>query len=69
MNKKILSLAVTAILMSHAHAQEDESGGGIAIEYQAAATEKEEKNAVEKIEVVGMRSPFGATKTNTPLVT
>ena len=68
MNKKLLSLAVTAILMSHAQAQEDESGGGIAIEHQAAATEKAEKNAVEKIEVVGMRSPFGATKTNTPIV-
>lgn len=68
MNKKILSLAVTAILMSHAQAQEDESGSGIAIEHEAAATEKAEKNAVEKIEVVGMRSPFGATKTNTPIV-
>jgi len=68
MNKKLLSLAVTAILMSHAQAQEDESGSGIAIEHEAAATEKAEKNAVEKIEVVGMRSPFGATKTNTPIV-
>lgn len=68
MNKKLLSLAVTAILMSHAQAQEDESGSGIAIEHEAAATEKTEKNAVEKIEVVGMRSPFGATKTNTPIV-
>jgi len=68
MNKKLLSLAVTAILMSHAQAQEDESGSGIAIEHQTAATEKTEKNAVEKIEVVGMRSPFGATKTNTPIV-
>ncbi|WP_370245124.1 TonB-dependent siderophore receptor [Alteromonas abrolhosensis] len=68
MNKKLLSLAVTAILMSHAQAQEDESGSGIAIEHQAAATEKAEKSAVEKIEVVGMRSPFGATKTNTPIV-
>ncbi|WP_076011550.1 TonB-dependent siderophore receptor [Alteromonas abrolhosensis] len=68
MNKKLLSLAVTAILMSHAQAQEDESGNGIAIEHPAAATEKAEKNAVEKIEVVGMRSPFGATKTNTPIV-
>ena len=64
MNKKLLSLAVTAILMSHAQAQEDESGR----EHEAAATEKAEKNAVEKIEVVGMRSPFGATKTNTPIV-
>ncbi len=54
--------------MSHAQAQEDESGSGIAIEHEAAATEKAEKNAVEKIEVVGMRSPFGATKTNTPIV-
>ncbi len=68
MNKKLLSLAVTAILMSHAQAQEDESGSGIAIEHQATVTEKAEKNAVEKIEVVGMRSPFGATKTNTPIV-
>ena len=54
--------------MSHAQAQEDESGSGIAIEHQATVTEKAEKNAVEKIEVVGMRSPFGATKTNTPIV-
>ena len=68
MNKKLLSLAVAAILVSHAHAQEDESGAGSAIDNREATAEKAEANAVEKIEVVGMRSPFGATKTNTPIV-
>ena len=68
MNKKLLSLAVAAILVSHAHAQEDESGAGLAIDKREATGEKAEANAVEKIEVVGMRSPFGATKTNTPIV-
>ncbi len=68
MNKKLLSLAVAAILVSHAHAQEDKSGAGLAIDKREATAEKAEANAVEKIEVVGMRSPFGATKTNTPIV-
>ena len=68
MNKKLLSLAVAAILVSHAHAQEDKSGAGLAIDKREATGEKAEANAVEKIEVVGMRSPFGATKTNTPIV-
>ncbi|MEC9126664.1 MAG: TonB-dependent siderophore receptor, partial [Pseudomonadota bacterium] len=68
MNKKLLSLAVAAILVSHAHAQEDESGAGSAIDKREATAEIAEANAVEKIEVVGMRSPFGATKTNTPIV-
>ena len=68
MNKKLLSLAVAAILVSHAHAQEDESGAGLALDKRDAIAEKAETNAVEKIEVVGMRSPFGATKTNTPIV-
>ncbi|PXW77324.1 iron complex outermembrane receptor protein [Alteromonas sp. I10] len=68
MNKKLLSLSVAAILVSHAHAQEDESGTGLAIDKREATAEKAEANAVEKIEVVGMRSPFGATKTNTPIV-
>ena len=63
MNKKLLSLAVAAILVSHAHAQEDESGAGLALDKRDAIAEKAETNAVEKIEVVGMRSPFGATKT------
>ena len=68
MNKKLLSLAVAAILVSHAHAQEDKIGAGLAIDKREATAEKAEANAVEKIEVVGMRSPFGATKTNTPIV-
>lgn len=37
--------------------------------YSVAQTESEaEQQAIEKVEIVGKRSPFGATKTNTPIV-
>ena len=37
--------------------------------YSVAQTDQEtEEQAIEKVEIVGKRSPFGATKTNTPIV-
>ncbi|WP_218312502.1 TonB-dependent siderophore receptor [Alteromonas antoniana] len=53
MNKTALSLAITMALPALAFSQESVN---------------EEEASIEKVEVVGKRSPFGATKTNTPIV-
>ena len=51
-----LSIAVSTSLFFHVCAQAD-----------VESTDKEVKD-IEKVEIVGTRSPFGATKTNTPIV-
>ncbi|GGD51330.1 TonB-dependent siderophore receptor [Lacimicrobium alkaliphilum] len=53
MKKTLLSMAIVCALPAAAMAQE-------------ATPDKQE--VIEKVEVVGKRSPFGATKTNTPIV-
>ncbi|WP_394220556.1 TonB-dependent siderophore receptor [Alteromonas gracilis] len=58
MDRTLLSFAIASVFVSHVNAQEIES------EIEKAA----EAKSVEKIEVRGVRSPFGATKTNTPIV-
>ncbi|CAB9493757.1 TonB-dependent siderophore receptor [Alteromonas macleodii] len=68
MNKKLLSLAVTAVLVSYANAQEGDINAAQALQESGNEASTTEQIAVEKIEVLGTRSPFGATKSNTPIV-
>jgi len=58
MNRTLLSFAIASVLVSNVNAQEIKNN----------AENAAEAKAVEKIEVRGVRSPFGATKTNTPIV-
>lgn len=58
MNRTLLSFAIASVLVSNVNAQEITNN----------AENAAEAKAVEKIEVRGVRSPFGATKTNTPIV-
>ncbi|GGW89322.1 TonB-dependent siderophore receptor [Alteromonas halophila] len=51
--KTLLSAAITAAIALPANAQSDKDA---------------DEKAIEKVEIVGKRSPFGATKTNTPIV-
>ena len=68
MNKKLTSLAVTAVLVSYANAQEGDTNAAQALQESGNEATTTEQIAVEKIEVLGTRSPFGATKSNTPIV-
>ena len=68
MNKKLTSLAVTAVLVSYANAQEGDTNAAQALKESSNQVTPSEQIAVEKIEVLGTRSPFGATKSNTPIV-
>jgi iron complex outermembrane receptor protein len=68
MNKKLTSLAVTAVLVSYANAQEGDTNAVQALQESGNEATTTEQIAVEKIEVLGTRSPFGATKSNTPIV-
>ncbi len=68
MNKKLTSLAVTAVLVSYANAQEGDTNAAQALQESGNEASTTEQIVVEKIEVLGTRSPFGATKSNTPIV-
>ena len=58
MNKTFLLLPLSTLLISPLFAQE----------LSVNNDDLEDDTTVEKVEVVGKRSPFGATKTNTPIV-
>ncbi len=59
---------VTAVLVSYANAQEGNINAAQALQESGNEASTTEQIAVEKIEVLGTRSPFGATKSNTPIV-
>ena len=57
MNKTFLLLPLSTLLISPLFAEE-----------LSVNDDLEDDITIEKVEVVGKRSPFGATKTNTPIV-
>lgn len=59
MRKTLLSVAVMLALPGHLAAQTPQQEQGV---------RADQEQQVEKVEIVGKRSPFGATKTNTPIV-
>ncbi|KXJ59685.1 MAG: TonB-dependent receptor [Alteromonas sp. Nap_26] len=58
MDKTLIFLAIASALATPSYAQNVVSDN----------LENDNEKAIEKVEVVGTRSPFGATKTNTPIV-